>query len=140
MKLLKLSILLLLNTLVACAHLGTSLEVPREIAANDHQALVVHYESLAKHAKVRLKENKKILADYEDRSYYYGRKGLDLQSHTSANIRYYEKTLTNSLSQVAFHKKKALAQQKDNAMNKVEAPIDQDLTKEKKGYSSNTGL
>lgn len=140
MKSLKLTILLLLlYTLVACAHMGSSMATPKGISANDHDALVVHYESIAKHAKIRLKENKKILADYEDRTYYYGRKGLDLQSHTTANIRMYEQTLTESLKHAAFHKKMALAQL-NNAIKKVEAPLDQNLTSEEKSYSGNRGL
>lgn len=141
MKLLKLSILLLLlNTLVACAHMDSSMVAPKEIAVNDHEALVIHYENLANHAKVRLKENKKILSDYEDRPYYYGRRALDLQSHTSANIRMYEKTLTESLKYAALHKKMALAQQKNNTINKVEAPLDQNFTREENDYSGNKGL
>ncbi len=140
MKSLKLSIvLLLLTTLVACAHLDSSMAMPKGIAANDHDALVVHYESITKHAKIRLKENKKILADYEDRPYYYGRRGLDLQSHTLANIRMYEKTLTESMKYAALYKKMVLTQH-NNAINKVEAPLDQNLTGEEKGYSGNKGL
>ncbi len=101
MKSLKLPILLLLlYTLVACAHMDSSMDAPKGISASDHEALVIHYKGLAKHAKIRLKENKKILADYEDRPYYYGRRGLDLQSHTSANIRMYENTLTKSFDMV----------------------------------------
>lgn len=141
MKSLKLSIvLLLINTLIACAHMDSSMVAPKEIAVNDHEALVIHYESLAKHAKVRLKENKRILADYEDRPYYYGRRALDLQSHASANIRMYEKTLIESLEYAALHKKMVLVQQKNNTINKVEAPSDQDFTMEEKDYSGNNGL
>ena len=141
MKSLKLTILLLLlYTLVACAHMDSSMAALKGISANDHEALVIHYEGLAKHAKVRLKENRKILADYEDRPYYYGRQGLDLQSHTSANIHMYEKTLTESLKYAALHRKMALDQQKNNTINKVEAPLDHDFTIEETEYSSNKKL
>ena len=80
-----------------------------------------------------------MLEAYEARPYYYGRQGLDLQSHTSANIRAYEKTVRESLRYVDLHRKMALEQQK-NQMNKAETNLDRDFTTENSEYSGNKGL
>ena len=140
MKALKFLIpLLALTVLASCAQMSSSIVAPTGIADNDHEALVRHYEDLAMEAKIRLRENKKVLEAYEARPYYYGRQGLDLQSHTSANIRAYEKTVRESLRYVDLHRKMALEQQK-NQMNKAETNLDRDFTTENSEYSGNKGL
>lgn len=127
MKALKFLILLLaLTVLAACAQMSPVV-APAGIANNDHEALVRHYENLAKEAKIKLQENKEILEAYEARSYYYGRQGLDLSSHTSANIRAYEKTLRKNLKYAELHRQIAMEQQNDQ-INKVELDPDLDLT------------
>lgn len=50
-------------------------------------------QSQLEFAKIKLNEHQKILEDYEDHPYVYGRQGLDLRSHTTANIRYYEELI-----------------------------------------------
>ena len=140
MKALKFSILLLALTMLAsCAQMGSSVIAPAGIASNDHEALVSYYENTAKEAKIRLQENKKMLEAYEARSYYYGRQGLDLSSHTSANIRAHEKTLRESLIYADLHRRIALEQQ-NNQINKAEVDPDSDFTTEESEYSGNRKL
>lgn len=57
--------------------------------SNDFENTHQDYEYI----KSKLEEHKKILEDYENNSQYYGRSGLDISSHTKANIRMYEKLL-----------------------------------------------
>jgi len=121
--------LLVLTLLASCAQMSSSVVAPTGIADNDHEALVMHYENLAKEAKIRLQENKKILEDYEARPYYYGRRGQDLQSHTSANIRVYEKILKESLRYVDLHRRMAMEKQ-NNQINKAETNLDRDAMAE----------
>ncbi len=71
---------------------------------NDHSALIRHYETMAIEAKMHLQENKALLEDYEAHPYYYGRQGQDIRSHTTANIREYEKQLKENLYNVELHK------------------------------------
>lgn len=119
MKTLKLSVgILTLIILSACAQMNASLIAPTGIANNDHEALAHYYETVAEEARSNLQKNKRILAAYEDRPYYYGRRGLDLQSHTSANIRAHEKTLQESLRFAEFHKRMA-TKQRDDSINKA---------------------
>jgi hypothetical protein len=126
--------------LAACAQMSSSVVAPTGIASNDHDALIRHYENLASHAKVRLQENKKILEAYEARPYYYGRQGLDLQSHASANIRAHQKTLKESLRYADLHRKMALEQQQKNQISQTEVSLDRDLTTENGEYSGNKEL
>jgi hypothetical protein len=145
-KVLKLSSLLLaLTVLAACAQMGSSVAKPTGISSNDHGALVKYYEGVAKDAKLRLQENKKILQEYEAHPYYFGRQGLDAQSHAAANVRAYEKAIRESLIFADFHRKMAMEQigQKGNQTKKVETNQDRDFTSEISGYSEyseNKGL
>ncbi len=95
---------------------------------NDHAALAKHYEVLAKEAEVKLQENKAVLEEYENHSYYYGRQGQDLKSHTTANIREYEKQLAESVSNADLHHRIAMEQQNGNAINKARLNLDDSMT------------
>ncbi len=94
---------------------------------NDHAALAKHYEVLAKEAEVKLQENKAVLEEYENHSYYYGRQGQDVKSHTTANIREYEKQLAESLSNADLHHRIAMEQQNSNAINKAKLNLDDSM-------------
>ena len=141
-KVLKLSSLLLVFTvLAACAQMSASVAKPAGISSNDHGALVKYYEGVAKDAKLRLQENKKILQEYEAHPYYFGRQGLDAQSHAAANVRAYEKAIRESLIFADFHRKMAVEQigQKSNQTNKVGKNQDRDFTSEISEYSKYSG-
>lgn len=75
-----------------------------------------------------------MLEAYEARPYYYGRQGLDLQSHTSANIRAYEKFIRENLRYADLHKKMAI-KQTNAQVNKAEAKLNHGLIIENKEYS-----
>lgn len=45
--------------------------------------------------EAKLKEHKAKLEEYYNNSMYYGREGLDFESHEKANIRMYEDMLKN---------------------------------------------
>lgn len=136
MKAVKYLIVLLAYTILAsCAQMSTSVIAPVGIADNDHESLVKHYENLAREAHIRLQENRKILKEYEARPYYYGRRGQDLQSHTSANIRAYEKTFQESL-RFAEHHSKMASEQRNQRVDKVETNPDRNLIAEKSDHSN----
>ena len=48
----------------------------------------------------KIKEHSKILENYENNSHYYGRTGLDIQSHTKANLRMYNNQLIELSSKI----------------------------------------
>jgi hypothetical protein len=91
---------------------------------NDHAMLAKYYEDQANEVKEKLQENKQILEDYEEHSFYYGRQGQDVQSHATANIREYEKLLTENLSNAELHKR--IAMEQDKVINKAKLNVDND--------------
>ncbi|MCE7914481.1 MAG: hypothetical protein DYH15_07310 [Nitrosomonas sp. PRO4] len=116
-------------TLLGALILALSLPVSSAFAVdgiddNDHAALAKYYELLAKEAEVKLQENKAVLEEYENHSYYYGRQGQDLKSHTTANIREYEKQLAESLSNADLHHRIALEQHNSNVISKAKLNFD----------------
>ncbi|SFE28169.1 hypothetical protein [Nitrosomonas sp. Nm166] len=102
------------------AQMNASVAAQTEVAGNDHQALVKHYENLAKEAKVRLQENLEVLKEYEAHPYYFGRQGQDVRSHASANIREYEKALKENLDNADLHRRMAMEQNRDFTTAKTE--------------------
>ncbi|UVS62870.1 MULTISPECIES: hypothetical protein [Nitrosomonas] len=84
------------------------------IDPHNHDALAKHYEDAANGMKAKLQTEKKLLEEYEEHNYYYGRKGQDLRSHTWANIRHLEKSIKENLKEAAVHRKMAQDQQKQD--------------------------
>ena len=74
---------------------------------SDHNNLATHYDNLAKEMVAKVKENKESLEEYDVHSYYYGRQGQDFESHTTANIRYYEVAAEEASQQANYHRKVA---------------------------------
>lgn len=126
--------LLALTLLAFCAQMNSSIAAQTEITDSNHEALVEHYQKLAKEAEVRLQENIEALEEYEAHPYYYGRQGQDIRSHASANIREYEKTLKESLNNADLHRKMAMEQ--NNQINTVETNLDRNSAAAKSGYYS----
>ncbi len=115
---------LTLLPLLTLSMFASSVMAQNEINHNDHAALVKHYENIAKEAETNLQENKEVLKQYEAHPYYYGRKGQELQSHTSANIREYEKTVKESKIHADLHRKMAVSQ--NPITNKAKLNLDHD--------------
>ena len=60
---------------------------------DEHESIAKYYENTAAQMQVKVAEQKELLEQYENKSYLYGREAQDLQSHTSALIRDYEKSV-----------------------------------------------
>ena len=71
---------------------------------SDHEGLAKYYEDAAAQTQAKVAEKKELLEHYEDKSYIYGRRAQDLQSHTHALIRNYEKTVKATLQAAAMHR------------------------------------
>jgi hypothetical protein len=61
------------------------------------------YDIEVKEAFVKLEYHKARLNDYQNNSQYYGRTGQDVESHTKANIRYYENLIKEHQSKSNLH-------------------------------------
>ncbi len=65
--------------------------------------LAQRYETTAKELQVKVEEQKKRLQHYDDKSYLYGRKGQDFQSHSLALLRKYEREADEATTQAIQH-------------------------------------
>ncbi len=113
--------------LAAISFLTTPAIAVDGINDNDHAALAQYYENLADETKAKLQQNKALLEQYEMHPYYFGRQGQDIKSHSSANIREYEKILRQYLKQADLHKKMAVDQE-NSVINKAKNSVNPDAT------------
>ena len=71
----------------------------------DHDTVARQYEIIAKELLAEVEKKKKLLDNYEDKSYLYGKRAQDMRSHTSALLRKYEKAVEEAVKQAALHQK-----------------------------------
>lgn len=70
----------------------------------DHEALAKHYEEAAAEMQTKVDEHKKLLAQYEAKSYIYGRQAQDFKAHCEGLINAYEKAVEANLSMAKMHR------------------------------------
>ncbi len=70
----------------------------------DHLALAEHYEAAAAEMQAKVEEHKKLLAQYESKSYRYGRQAQDLKAHCQNLINDYQKAAEENLSMAKMHR------------------------------------
>ena len=142
-----LAILPILPLLVACAQLGqmnvSDIEHQR-VAQNaktydEHNKLVDYYDNLAKETASKLTEMQGLLKSYENHSYYYGRGGQDFQSHTVANIRYYEQATKDAKKHAGFHRQVAAELLNREYAKPAESRVQSDGNQIKAKMSSDSG-
>jgi|SRR5688500_6359012 len=83
------------------------------VTRSDHVAVAKYYEDVARKMQAKVEEQKLLLAQYEDRSYLYGREAQDLQAHTHALVLKYEKEAKANVSEAALHRQMALKLEDD---------------------------
>ena len=86
----------------------------------DHELVAKHYDKVAVQAQAKVKEQKELLEQYQNKSYLYGRQAQDLQSHTEALIRDYEQTVTATLREAAMHRQMASRLQEKHASSNTQ--------------------
>jgi hypothetical protein len=69
-----------------------------------NQTVAKYYEGAAAQLQAKVKEQKELLEQYENKSYLYGRQAHDLRSHTAALIHDYEKSVEASTKEAALHR------------------------------------
>jgi hypothetical protein len=83
----------------------------------EHEFVAKYYEKAAAQLDAKMKEQKELLEQYENKSYLYGRQAQDLQSHTLALIRDYEKSVEASNKEAALHRQMAAKLIQNHAAN-----------------------
>lgn len=83
-------------------------------ARKRHETVARYYEDEAMKAQAKTRELKLLLEHYEEKSYLYGKKAQDLQAHTSALARKYEKAARADAKEAAAHRQIALKLKEKN--------------------------
>ncbi|KIO49087.1 hypothetical protein [Nitrosospira sp. NpAV] len=86
---------------------------------SEHKTLAKYHEDKADDLWIKAKEQKQLLEHYEEKSYLYGKRAQDLQAHTWALIRNYERAAMASIKEAATHRQVASELEKDNVINKI---------------------
>jgi hypothetical protein len=89
--------------------------VQKATTRSDHEAVAKYYENAATQMQAKVKEEKELLEQYENKSYLYGRQAQDLQSHTAALIRRHEQTVAADMQEAALHRQMASKLDKNHA-------------------------
>ena len=103
------TLLLSLGLLYACSEMNPhpmdmSKAVQNAESKADHEALAQHYEEVAKEMQLKVDEHKKLLSQYESKSYLYGRQAEDMKAHCRRLIDVYEKAAEENLSMAKLHR------------------------------------
>jgi len=72
----------------------------------DHDALARHYEAAAEAARLKVKEHKKELQEYETHP-YYGKRAQDLKAHCHRLISSYEQAVEANMAMAEIHREMA---------------------------------
>jgi hypothetical protein len=96
--------------------------VQKATTPSDHEAVAKYYENAAKQMQAKVKEEKELLEQYENKSYLYGRQAQDLQSHTAALIRRHEQTVAADMQEAALHHQMASELDKNHAASGTQSP------------------
>jgi hypothetical protein len=96
--------------------------VQKATTRSDHEAVAKYYENAATQMQARVKEEKELLEQYENKSYLYGRQAQDLQSHTTALIRRYEQTAAADMQEAALHHQMASKLDGNHAASGTQSP------------------
>jgi hypothetical protein len=89
---------------------------------SDHEAIAKYYEDAASQMQAKVKEQKELLEQYQNKSYLYGRRAQDLQSHTEALIRDYERTIAADIQEAALHHQMAAKLDENHATSGTQSP------------------
>jgi len=103
-------LLLVLGLLAACANMNPhpmdmDLAVQNAVSKADHEALAEHYEAAAQDMRNKAEQYKKLLVQYESKSYLYGRQAEDLKANCQRLIDVYDKAADANLKLADMHRR-----------------------------------
>lgn len=70
----------------------------------DHETLATHYEQAAQEAEAKVAEHKKLLEQYRNHSYLYGRQAMTLEEHCESLINAYQKAADANTEMAKMHR------------------------------------
>jgi hypothetical protein len=101
------AVLAILGLLAACAQpnphpMDMTQLVQNAKTHDDHEALAKHYEDTAKEMQAKVDEHKKLLAQYEAKSYLYGRQAQAFKNHCQYLISTYQQAVTANIDMACY--------------------------------------
>ncbi|MFI3121652.1 MAG: hypothetical protein QX203_16895 [Methylococcaceae bacterium] len=104
------SLMLVIALLSACSEMNPQsmnmdLAAQNAVSNADHQLLTRHYDDAARDIQTKADTYKKLLAQYESKSYLYGRQAEDLKAHSQKLIDAYEKAAEANLKMAEMHRR-----------------------------------
>ncbi|OAI06988.1 MULTISPECIES: hypothetical protein [Methylomonas] len=102
-------LLLAIGLLSACANFSPHPMDMNQAVHNaktkaDHEALAQHYEEAAKVMQLKVEQHKKLLSQYQSKSYLYGKQAQSFKDHCQWLINVYEKAVEENLSMAKLHR------------------------------------
>lgn len=103
------ALLLTFGLLAACSEMNPHPMDMNQAVQNaetkaDHEALAKHYDEAAEELQLRVDEHKKLLAQYEAKSYLYGRQAHSFRDHCQALINAYERAVEANRKMAETHR------------------------------------
>jgi hypothetical protein len=102
-------LVLLFGVLVACSEIKShpmdmSVAVRNAGTKADHEALAEHYDATANEMQAKVEEHKKLLEQYQAKSYLYGRQGPIFEQHCQTLIGVYQNAVTENHAMAELHR------------------------------------
>lgn len=103
------TLVLALGLLTACAEMNPHPMDMGQAVLNaetkaDHEALAKHYDEEANEMQLKVDEHKKLLSQYESKSYLYGRQAQSFKDHCQWLINAYEKAVESNRKMAEMHR------------------------------------
>lgn len=114
MKSIQLPIVLcaVLFSVIACSSkspmpMDMSTAVKSASSKADHLTLAKHYEEAAAAAQAQVADHQKLLVQYKEKSFLYGKEIYDFEEHCDALIRIYQQAAKANLKMAEMHRQLA---------------------------------
>jgi hypothetical protein len=108
---------LVFSSLAAAEGVGANFGVSSAVAVIDLEAKAEAHENAAREMQARAQEQKRLLEQYKAKSYLYRRQAQDLQGHTHALARKYDKAAKDHAREAALHRERAIQLAEDAFCN-----------------------
>lgn len=105
------------SSIEAAGYADTNAEMHSAVTFSNHEAMAKFHEDAAMEMQAEAQEQKRLLEQYKAKSYLYGRQAQDLQGHTHALARKYDKAAKKHTREAALHRERAIKLAEDAFCN-----------------------
>ncbi|SFN40568.1 hypothetical protein SAMN05216386_0847 [Nitrosospira briensis] len=96
------------SSIEAAEYAGADAGIHSAVTLSNHEAMARFHEDAAMEMEVKVQEQKRLLEQYQAKSYLYGRQAQDLQGHTHALTRTYDKAAKAHTREAALHRERSI--------------------------------